>query len=455
MDVKKLFEEKRQLGTEIRELNDLYNKEGREWTGEDEQKWERVNAAYDEKATALTDAQERQDRADRVAEVTAQDAEELYPKRKVAKRDATAPAGEPNEPAHILEERALSGWLRQANGVEPTAEERAAAEASGINIDRAGYGFKLGESRAANGRPMWLTGGGSRLTAESRAMSAGTATEGAETVPQGFVAELERAMVAYNGPRQVARILRTDAGNLLKWPTATDVANSGRQEAENAAVNATDFTTGEIDVSAFKQSSDVILVSQELLEDSGVNLASEVNAMLAERIGRGQNAAFTTGTGSGAPQGIVTGASAGVTAASATVIAPDEIKNLVHSVDPAYRGLPSVGFMMHDNVLLAVRKLKDGDNRYLWQDSIQLGQPDRLEGFPVTVNQAMASTIATTAVTMLFGAFEKFLIRDVRDVRLYRLEELYRANDQTGFVAFLRSDSRVLQAAAIKKLTQA
>lgn len=115
----------------------------------------------------------------------------------------------------------------------------------------------------------------------------------------------------------------------------------------------------------------------------------------------------------------------------------------------------NTGFMFHDNILLALRKLKDTTNQYLWQPSMQSGVADRLHGYPYTINQNMQSSVATGTKTILFGDFSKFVIRDSGTLRFYRLEELYRANDQVGFIAFMRSDSECIQTAAIKHLIQA
>ena len=102
----------------------------------------------------------------------------------------------------------------------------------------------------------------------------------------------------------------------------------------------------------------------------------------------------------------------------------------------------------------AIRKLKDGDSQYLWQPGLRAGEPDLLLGKPYTIVQEMPS-IASSAVSIVYGAFEKYIIRDAASARFFRLEELYRANDQTGFVMFSRHDGRVLQSNALKLLTQA
>jgi HK97 family phage major capsid protein len=262
-------------------------------------------------------------------------------------------------------------------------------------------------------------------------------------------------MLAYNGPRRVARVIRTDTGNPLDWPTFDDTSNIGEQLGEAADMGSSvDPVIGTLILNSYKYSSKPVLMSHELIQDSAFNMGNEVATALGVRLGRIQAQRFTTGTGSGQPHGIVTASTLGKTAASATAIAADEILDLIHSIDPAYRSGPSVGFMLNDSSVLAIRKLKDGNGQYLWQPGMQTGTPDSIFARPYTVNQEMES-IATAKKTVLFGDMSKFVIRDVSSLRFYRLEELYRAKDQTGFVAFLQSDSELIQPAAVKHLVQA
>jgi HK97 family phage major capsid protein len=192
--------------------------------------------------------------------------------------------------------------------------------------------------------------------------------------------------------------------------------------------------------------------------DSAFNLASELSDMIGIRFGRGENVYFTTGTGS-QPQGVVTAAGTGHTTAAATAFTGDEIISLIHSLDPSYRTLPSTGFMMKDDVLGYVRKLKDANGQYLWQAGMQLGIPDRIHGYPVIVNQQMTGLTSGLPVSatkhVLFGAFEKYIVRDAGPTRMYHLTERYRDLDQDCFVAFKRIDGRALNAAAFKVLLQA
>lgn len=297
---------------------------------------------------------------------------------------------------------------------------------------------------------------GEGLRRAQNVLTTGTGSSGGYTFDSSFVANLEIAMVSASGIMETADILRTETGDLLSWPTANDTANRGRLVAESAASTATDPTFGQVQWTAYKLGSDHILVPQELLDDNLVNLASVIPDMLGGRLGRGVNFYGTTGTGSSQPTGIVTASVLGKTAAAAAAITYDEVIDLEHSIIRALRNRPGVGYMFNDTTLLLLRKLKDADNNYLWQVGNNTGVADRINNRMYTINDDMADP-ATTAITMLFGVLPQFKVRMVREVRFYRLSELYRINDQDAFVAFLRFDTNLLNAGddPVKHLIQA
>lgn len=325
---------------------------------------------------------------------------------------------------------ALRGW---AMGKRATDAHREAAQRAGVNINSDTWVFR----RDAD--------------VEERANTAGTASAGGYTVPAGFLAELEKKMAYFNPLRNVARVLRTSGVGDLPMPTVDDTSNTGALTAEVATTSATDVTVGEIRLKAYTYRT-LALCSNELLQDTGINLEAEINNILAERIGRSEAAAFATGTGSSQPEGVVTGSSAGVTSASATAIALSDIVGLMGSLDWAYQ--TNAAFMMHQAIWFSILKLVDSQSRPLIADTINGNQP-KLYGYPVIINNNMASTIATTNKTILFGDFSKFIIRDAGDFELRRLDELYANQYATGFLAVGRRDSKVMQSAAIKRLTQA
>lgn len=290
------------------------------------------------------------------------------------------------------------------------------------------------------------------MASEQRAQTI-TTSGGGYLIPEGFRAELVRAMEAFGGMRANSRVIETDAGNSLDIPTVDDTSNTGRLLAINTAVTTTDITFGQKTLDAYKYSSDLVLVPVELMEDSAFDMNGMVTSILAERLGRITEQHYTTGDGSGKPNGVVTASVQGKEGANGqtTTVTADDIVDLFHSVDPAYRD--GAVFMMNDSTVAAIRKLKTGvsnDETYLWQPGLRAGQPDTLLGRPVIVNQHM-SAMQASAKSILFGNFSNYWIRDVRGIRFVRLDERYADADQVGFVVFLRTDGDLIGPAATIK----
>lgn len=293
------------------------------------------------------------------------------------------------------------------------------------------------------------------LDAETRAQGVGTASAGGYLVPEGYQADIIRTMKDFGAVMNVARVLTTDSGNALPWPTVDDTAQVGALLAENTQISEQDVTLGTKQLDAYKYTSKLVRVSWELLQDAAFSVEDLLRDLLGERVGRILNQHFTTGTGSSQPNGIVTGASSGVTAASTTAITGDELISLVHSVDRAYRYSPRAAFMISDSALAAIRKLKDSDGQYLWVPGLRSGETDTLLGQRVEVNTDMAVPAAGVK-SVLFGDFYAgYVVRMVRGFQLVRLTERYADYLQDGFFGFARADGEVVNTSAYKALTQA
>jgi HK97 family phage major capsid protein len=286
---------------------------------------------------------------------------------------------------------------------------------------------------------------------EFRAQTKGTASAGGYTVPVGFLAEVQKAMIAMAPIRKIARVISTDTGETLKVPTNDDTSNVGAIVSEAAEHTEQAMTFGEISLGAFTYSSKLLKVSNELLQDSGVNLEQFLGESLGERIGRAQSAHFMTGSGSGEPQGVITAAST-TSAGSATAIAASDLVNLVRDVDPAYLdNSDSVAFVMHKSIWAAIRKLADSQGRFLVGD-LGGGAPPQLLGYPVYLTNDMDSTIASTKKSVLFGNFKHYAIRDVNSLVVSQSSERFFEFALTAFLALQRTDAKVLQAAAFRVL---
>jgi len=296
------------------------------------------------------------------------------------------------------------------------------------------------------------------LPAEMRAQST-TDAAGGYTVPTEFSGEIDAAMAAW-GPMwdaAVCRELVTGTGARINWPTTDDTANTGRIKAENSSVDddgTDDVVFGNKELDAYVYDTGMLRVSMELLQDSEFNLEQLMQELFAERLGRTANTALTTGTGSAQPNGVVTASSKGVDAAVGSFTA-DNLIALVHSVDPAYRSSPQCRWMFNDSTLAEIRKLKDGQNNYLWQmGDVRIGEPATLLGHPYSVNQAMAD-IGASAKSILFGDFSKYVVRKVAGFQTLALRERYAENFQVGMVGFKRFDGELLNTAAIKHVLHA
>jgi HK97 family phage major capsid protein len=308
------------------------------------------------------------------------------------------------------------------------------------------------------------------------AMNAGTGAQGEYTIPVGFQRELEIVMKAYGGMRRNARIVPTNTGNALHWPAVDDTANQGRwlAQAPNSSVSQTNPTFSEVIYNAYLASSDQVLVEVQLLQDSAFDLEALLGQLLGIRLGRLTEAAYTTGTGSGAnqPTGIVSSINNDaspntVTAAGSSAndgvagntgsnsIGSDDFESLISAVDPSYR--VGAKFMAHWSIIDYLRKVKDKFGRPLFTDPAT-GELKRIMGYEIDWNAAMAPAVsgvpAAATDTVLFGKFDKYIIRDVLGMTMVRYNELYMPNHQVGFQAYLRTDGQRLQQKAFSMLVQ-
>lgn len=304
----------------------------------------------------------------------------------------------------------------------------------------------------------WLRGGVHGLTPEDHqylrernvqgAQSVGTDSEGGYTVPRDFAGVLLEKLKAFGGVRSVATVQATESGNAIDWPTVDETANEGELIGENVTATDGDMVFGTTNIGAYKFSSKVVTVPFELLQDTRVDLEGFIVGALSTRIARITNRLFTTGTGTGQPQGVVTASAVGKTGLTGqtTSIIYDDLVDLEHSVDPAYRIMPGVGWMMHDSSLKVLKKLKDSQGRPLWLPGLAVSEPDTILSYRYTINQNVP-VMAANAKSVLFGDFGKYLIRDVMAVSLFRFtDSAFTKLGQVGFLAWSRHDGKLIDA---------
>ena len=327
---------------------------------------------------------------------------------------------------------AIKGWLAGGSRSELVNDEiRSAANETGLNIDADRLTLDLFRSAPKNGE-------------EIRAnLSVGTNNAGGYLVPTEFIASLEKAMLTFGGIREKASIIRTSGGNPLQMPMVNDTSSVASIVGEGSAITAANTTFSQFTLGAYKYAA-AVQASWELIQDSGINLESELGNILGERLARGQGAHLATGTGSSQPAGLVTGSTLGATQATNNVLAYQDLINLYHSVDVSYRR--NASWVFHDNFLALLRGLTD-DAGYLIFGGPNVGEPTTLLGAPIVICNDMESDMTTAAGKIaLFGDISAYKIREVSNIELTRQSELYSSSGLVGWVIHHRLDAKLANA---------
>ena len=284
-----------------------------------------------------------------------------------------------------------------------------------------------------------------------------TTTEGGYTVPEGFGGRVIESMAAVSELLNYATILRTDTGNSIPFPTNDDTSNTGELIGENSDLSSSsaDLVFGVKTLGAYKMSSKMVKVSNELAQDNGVDLIGYLSKRLGIRLGKISNSYWTTGTGSSQPRGFLAssaGASRGGYSASTSTFTLAELSTFQDSIDPAYRGGSNVAWSMNSAILGEIKGLGIAATAYgqVWTPSFREGEPDRILGKPYFFNQAMSATSATGDKIICYGDWSKFLIRMVNGMDMIVLRERFAEYGQVAYCAINRNDSFLEDVNAVK-----
>jgi HK97 family phage major capsid protein len=442
MDINDLLTQKREAydaANEIRER--VYGEQGGEWRGDEEKKFEGLTATCDRLTTEI----ERMAKLDAIGK-SFEEAEQGQGRRSDPAKPAPfgRPASRIIKPA--AEARAIQAWMLGGTD-QRTSEHAAAAQAFGLSLDQTQMKIRLApvapRSLRADDMREW----------EKRYLGVDTISPdlgGHLTTQINMLKPLEEALLAFGGIYSVATVDRTENGQALPYPLSNDTSNEGVLIGESVQDTAEAYPTiDQLVLDAFTYSSKKVFMSLEYVQDNAINAVGRIGGMLGERLARIRNRHLTTGDGNSKPRGVVTAAvSASVTTSAAGVVSYDNLIDLEHSVDPAYRG--NARFMFNDAILKGLKKIKipqfsgDTAGQPLWKAGMVTGDPDTINGYPFVINQHMLSTAGARGV--VFGDLSKYQVREVRDITLVRLDELYAEYRQVVFLAWARWDGDLLDA---------
>lgn len=281
-------------------------------------------------------------------------------------------------------------------------------------------------------------------------LNEGTDYEGGFLVPDEYEKELVECLEEENIFRKLAHVITTSGDRKISVVASKGTASWVDEEG---TIGESDDEFAQASLGAYKLGT-LIKVSNELLNDSVFDLEAYISKEFARRIGVKEEEAFFNGDGVGKPIGIFNdndGAEVGVTTAAADKITADEIIDLFYALKAPYR--KKAVWVMNDNTVKAIRKLKDGNGNYLWQPALTENAPETLLGRPIFTSSSIP-TIEAGAKTIAVGDFSYYWIADRQGRNFKKLTELYAATDQTGFVATQRVDGKLINFEAIQVLQQ-
>lgn len=390
-----VLDERAKVWEQAKALNDAVLSESRDYTAEENEKYERMSADLDRFDERIRDLQSKMDQESRAAEA------------------------------------------RERLGHDPRPAEDVRDERGESDLDKLEK-LARGEIRSAE------------FGTEKRDLTAGTATDGQELVPEGFYRQLVEHMIESSAIRQTnVTVVTTDGGNDLPVPKTSSYSTASIV-TEAGAVSESDPQFSSVTLGAYKYGF-LLQVSSELISDQGI---TDFVGFLARQggraLGNGAGTHFVTGDGSAKPNGIVTAATVGYTSTTTGVSGvpqDDDVIETFHSVIPEYRR--NAYWLMSDPTAKGIRKLQDSNGQYIWQPGLQAGQPDTLLGRPVVIDTNVADA-ATSAKSMVFGDFSGYFIRDVRGVRIERSDDYAFGNDLVTWRFLFRTDGDLVDTNAVK-----
>lgn len=266
-------------------------------------------------------------------------------------------------------------------------------------------------------------------------LNEGVDSEGGYLVPEELEKKIVDKLEENNIMRQFAEKIKTEGKDKI---LLGDNGMAASWIGEGQPLQFSDMTFSQVVLDAHKLHV-AIKVTEELLYDSVFDLEGYITKKFAEALANAEEDAFLNGDGNEKPTGIfdaTNGGQVSVTLNNATIKA-DDIITLVYNLKRPYR--KNAKFIMNDQTIAAIRKLKDNNGQFMWQPSLQIGEPDKILGYPVYTSQFCPKMEAGKPF-IAFGDFKYYKIGDRGTRSFQELKELFAGNGMVGFVAKERVD---------------
>lgn len=362
----------------------------------------------------------------------------------------------------LLERRAQLRADMQAAVDRADGEQRALTEEEAAAFDAAENELKALDETIARIKRMrdvpedeGMSGGEDALTEEERAFAdyvTGRATE-LRAGEQNVTMEANGAIIPTSIADRIikkikdvcpilARATIYNVKGTLKVPvwgkanSTHDIAVGYQTEFTDITADAGKFTS--IDLGGYLAGA-LVLIGRSVENNGAFSVVDFIVTQIAEEVAAWIEGQLLTGTGTSAAQGALACENT-VTTAAAAAITADELIELQASVKQAYQS--EAVWIMHPATFTAIKKLKDGNNRYLLQDDVTGEFPFRLLGKPVYLSDNMPS-VAAGAKTVLYGDMRGLSVNFRENISVEVLREKYATQHALGVVTWFEFDSKV------------
>jgi HK97 family phage major capsid protein len=281
-----------------------------------------------------------------------------------------------------------------------------------------------------------------------RTATSGTAANAGNTYSNTFVAQVIEAMRVRSDFFSKARLLTTGSGETMEWPVKNGRPTAA-QVSENTAYGKSDESWSKTSVGAYKYGV-IVEATNEIIDDSQLDILGILAQDAGEAVADKVMADLMVGNGTGKPWGWITRSTGAVNAANLAGVTTDNLIDLQHSILRPYR--KNAVFMTSDSAVQSLRKLKDTTGNYIWQPSLQAGAPDTILGTSIMTDPNIVTSGAGAKV-LVYGDPSKYLIRQVKNLRVVRSDEYGYDRDVVAFKVSWRGSGDLFDLASVKALT--
>ena len=296
---------------------------------------------------------------------------------------------------------------------------------------------------------------------ESRALQADSDVAGGYTLaPAQWTSQLIKAIDNQTFIRGMANVIAVTSSDSLGAPALDADPEDATWQSEIATVNedtAMNFGSRELKPSHYAK---LLKVSNKLLMTSAIGIEALVRERLAYKAGVTEEKTFLTGHGAGQPLGCMTADATGISTGrdvsdgnTTTTFTFDGLKNAKYSLKGQYWA--RLAWVFHRDAVKMAAKIKNGEGNYIWESSVRMGEPDRLLNFPVHMSEYQSNTFTTGLYVGILGDFANYWIADLNAVSIQRLDELYAATHQTGYILSRYVDGMPVLEEAFARVTLA